>query len=162
MKVKPLLLPTMQGCHNCGECCGPAHATPEEAAVIGEYITANGIGWQEQPDVQRCGFLRGRDNQCAIYPVRPLICRMFGVVEEMPCSYHPEEARQVSVKPTELAKLGYNQAGARLLAEWFALDGGAAHSMVASIIKAIKGVQMPESWGDDLADMRALHRRKRQ
>ena len=34
---------------------------------------------------QRCGYLQ--DERCSIYRWRPLICRVYGVHEEMPCPF---------------------------------------------------------------------------
>jgi len=38
----------------------------------------------------KCAYLT--DKGCAIYPVRPGICRLFGTCKEMVCTHFPEEA----------------------------------------------------------------------
>jgi Fe-S-cluster containining protein len=95
----------MTGCVGCGECCTLVNARHDELKRIRHYMRDNGVRWQP-PEVRPsgrtdgvnpyCGFLRAQDDgtwACGIYPVRPWVCRAFGVFAEMVCSYSPEEAR---------------------------------------------------------------------
>ncbi len=39
----------------------------------------------------KCSYLT--EKGCGIYEVRPAICRLFGAIKQMSCSYFPEEAK---------------------------------------------------------------------
>jgi hypothetical protein len=43
------------------------------------------VQWFEDISVQACLFYDVRRKGCLIYPARPLICRLFGRVEWLPC-----------------------------------------------------------------------------
>lgn len=89
-------MPPMPSCHACGECCGPVSARRDEAKAVRRFCEDNGVRWEPDPASSLCGFLRTRPDgtrACAVYPVRPWACRAFGVIAEMPCSYHPEAIR---------------------------------------------------------------------
>jgi Fe-S-cluster containining protein len=43
------------------------------------------LPWFEDISREACLFLDLRDNYCLIYPARPMICRLFGRVEWLPC-----------------------------------------------------------------------------
>jgi Fe-S-cluster containining protein len=70
-------------------CCTLVMARPAEAKAIRHYAREHGVSWQQHEGI-RCGFLQ--DGQCAVYPVRPWVCRAFGVVQQLPCSRFPEDA----------------------------------------------------------------------
>ncbi len=88
-------LPAMKSCDGCAHevithaCCTIVRARPAEAKAIRHYIREHDIHWVENPGIT-CGFLQ--EGQCAIYPVRPWVCRAFGVVKQLPCSRFPEDA----------------------------------------------------------------------
>ena len=67
-------------CAGCPDCCGPVLAREEEWAAVRAWASENGIS-SVRPIIEdgdpQCGFL-GDDGRCRIYPVRPLICRMYG------------------------------------------------------------------------------------
>lgn len=86
-------------CTKCGKCCGPIGFTVLEEKNIEKYLEENAL--RVYPCVvgrtggciytfdakMRCPF--HKDNGCAIYPVRPIVCRLFGVIEggrELPCN----------------------------------------------------------------------------
>jgi Fe-S-cluster containining protein len=50
-----------------------------------------------------CRFLDKADHRCAIYPVRPWICEIFGRVEKMPCPLAPD---LVNILPSFLEETG--------------------------------------------------------
>lgn len=111
-------------CYNC-ECCTVTGCSPRERHNINRYLKEKNLGLPfvamqfgagyilpntcglKQFDFQhydvRCEYLR--DGRCAIYEVRPAICRLFGACEELACSYFPEEAK-TSVMQKELETLG--------------------------------------------------------
>lgn len=116
--------PKMPECTNCGDCCGPVTARPSEVEKIKRYVERKGIEWIPlDDDPLKCGFYQR--GLCAIYPVRPSACRMFGVVKEMPCSFFPQAAR-MSFPPKAAIASGLMALNDPLLSEHFAADGGLA------------------------------------
>lgn len=76
-------LPSMRCDDHCGRCCGPVLVTKKEFDRVVAHVKNCSIF----PRRQGCKcpwFQRGR---CAVYSVRPLICRLFGHlgVPEMTC-----------------------------------------------------------------------------
>ncbi len=80
-------------CQNCGGCCGPVEVSPLEKQIITAYCKEHNItvGSFFSPgrlllaltDEYTCPMrLNGR---CAIYEVRPLICRLQGTTSGLPC-----------------------------------------------------------------------------
>jgi len=77
------------GCDACAHhCTGNLRITRTEFAAIRDYL--GGGGWL--PVIRRptemvtpCEFQEPGGARCIIYPVRPLICRLFGLVEWLPC-----------------------------------------------------------------------------
>lgn len=74
-------LPVMRCDSGCGECCGVAPATETEFRKVEEYVRQNGVEALDQGVT--CPFYQG--GKCAVYPVRPLACRLFGHSEGMVC-----------------------------------------------------------------------------
>lgn len=92
------------GCDACGARCtaGVRIAEPEYQAIR-DYLAGSGghrarlverqpkrmpyPGTEEADGVfyQACRFRDQEAGACAIYPVRPLICRLFGHVDSLPC-----------------------------------------------------------------------------
>ncbi len=89
------------GCDECGARCttGVPMLRTEYAAIRAyvespDGVDARAVERQDKqvpyPGVQdvyyrACRFRDVEQGQCAIYPVRPLICRLFGHVEWLPC-----------------------------------------------------------------------------
>ncbi len=77
------------GCYGCARhCTGNLGITRTEFEAIRDYL--DGGGWL--PVIRRptemvtpCEFQEPGGGRCIIYPVRPLICRLFGLVEWLPC-----------------------------------------------------------------------------
>lgn len=81
-------IPSHAKCKNCGQCCGIIPAYSDEVVAIREYIVAHpgileGIGAPGSD----CPFHDSAKSRCRIYPVRPLVCRLMGVVAGMRCPY---------------------------------------------------------------------------
>lgn len=76
-----LNIPKHEKCINCGECCGIIPASEQEINSIREYITKNGIKPIIRTNKAICPFRDNEKKKCLIYPVRPVICRLFGVAK---------------------------------------------------------------------------------
>jgi len=80
------------GCTDCAlRCAGEVPMVAAEYHAIRQYL--DNQGQPVPPRRQRrwgqmmapCRFLAEDSRLCTIYPVRPLICRLFGLVEWLPC-----------------------------------------------------------------------------
>ncbi len=80
------------GCRDCASrCAGDVPMLSTEYQAIRQYLADE--GQQIPPPPRRlstqmmagCRFLDRDSRWCVIYPVRPLICRLFGLVEWLPC-----------------------------------------------------------------------------
>lgn len=81
-----LNIPKHKNCTNCGKCCGIIPASIPEINAIRDYIAVNGIEPVKRSDKTICPFRDEEHKKCLIYPVRPIICRLFGVAKgEMQC-----------------------------------------------------------------------------
>lgn len=76
-------LPVVQCDPNCGDCCGPAPCRDDEYATIATFIAEHDIQPKDNGQMT-CPFYQG--GTCAIYEVRPMVCRLFGHVDRMRCS----------------------------------------------------------------------------
>jgi Fe-S-cluster containining protein len=82
-------IPALPACDGrCWTTCGPIHMTTRERQRIrgaGTRITP----WQEavrQLPGFWCEALSG-DKRCQVYELRPVVCRLMGAVESLPCPY---------------------------------------------------------------------------
>src|SRR5271157_5835205 len=73
------VLPSMQCDEGCGECCGVIPATETEYRRVERYAKEHNIPI-EHKDNFACPFYQG--GKCAVYPVRPLACQLFGHSED--------------------------------------------------------------------------------
>jgi Putative zinc- or iron-chelating domain len=87
------------GCHECGmRCTSGIQMTDSEFAYIVAHLATldprtvlrvleqeKQVHWDEEVWREACLFYDVVDPGCLIYPVRPLICRLFGRVEWLPC-----------------------------------------------------------------------------
>lgn len=82
-------IPKMLGCDGrCWISCGPADMSDRERARIraaGYRITPRAEAAM-QAEVYWCEALT-EDRRCAVYPLRPLICRIWGTSEDRKCPY---------------------------------------------------------------------------
>lgn len=79
-KIKTL--PAM-ACEKCGECCGLVPVTETEWQRVARYAKNHGVTPVDQGVT--CPWFQG--GACAVYPVRPLPCRLFGHAIGMPCPH---------------------------------------------------------------------------
>lgn len=81
-------------CSNCGECCSDfLPVSPEDLRRIHKYVKANNIKERHNVMVSAafdvtCPFRDNVKRKCAIYSVRPAICR------EFKCDYSPTKISQ--------------------------------------------------------------------
>lgn len=75
------MLPAMKCDQGCGECCGVTPASQSEFDRVNQYARDNGI--KPADNGMTCPWYQG--GTCAVYPARPLVCRMFGHVGFMVC-----------------------------------------------------------------------------
>jgi len=77
------------GCYDCAtRCMGNLPITRTEFEAIREFIGGGGYFPTVRPAggmAAACEFADPDGPRCLIYPVRPLICRLFGLVEWLPC-----------------------------------------------------------------------------
>lgn len=71
----------------CGDCCGPVFPSLTELRNIKDWCINHHIGFRDFLDVTEngtCPYL-DQDKRCAIYPVRPFLCRILGASTDLPC-----------------------------------------------------------------------------
>lgn len=75
----------------CARHCGPiVMAQPEWERIAdrhGERVATGDLA---------CPYLAREEQACTVHPLRPLICRLWGVVETMPCPYGCEPERMLT------------------------------------------------------------------
>lgn len=73
----------MQCANGCASCCILETVAPLEAAVIAAHLAAAGPPVMPARAAHQCVFL-DRAASCAVYPVRPIICRTHGMPLQYP------------------------------------------------------------------------------
>ncbi len=79
-------------CH--ADCCGPVPLSASRLAIIKRHLSAipdsdyEALRSQKRP-VLTCAFVDTRNWSCAVYPVRPALCDLYGRVEALKCPHHP-------------------------------------------------------------------------
>ncbi len=87
------------GCHECGlRCVAGIQMTRPEFDRIVEHLRGldpsqvirvmeqeKRVAWFEDIETEACLFYDVARRRCLVYPARPLVCRLFGRVEWMPC-----------------------------------------------------------------------------
>jgi len=82
------LIPSIT-CKHCHECDGPIYWFKIEEINIRKYLEEQKIAyitWSNEMFKQNndsCPYLQ--NNKCIIYPVRPIVCRLQGLVDSLPC-----------------------------------------------------------------------------
>jgi hypothetical protein len=89
-------IPIIKCKEDCHECCGCNQWLPIEAKNILEFLKKNNITERKAKSLfDYCPYIE--NDKCLIYPVRPIICRLFGVVKKdekianIECSYAKPE-----------------------------------------------------------------------
>jgi Fe-S-cluster containining protein len=112
-------IPAMTDCRgHCWISCGPVEMSDRENQRIrgaGFRIT-NHLQARQLTETFWCEAL-GPDGRCQVYGIRPLVCRLWGAVESMPCPYgcRPQrwlsdaEGRALVAESLEIG--GYGQPG---------------------------------------------------
>lgn len=105
------LVPRLECKGKCQESCGPIDMSDRERDIIKEFCIKNNITYHHIEHVTidkllqdfaksdaelMCPFLK--ENKCSIYQVRPLICRLWGNVDSMPCLWGCKPTRMLSEK----------------------------------------------------------------
>ncbi len=108
------------GCHECGEkCAGEIKMTRLEFLRIRAYLGDRAAPAQRQRAVGEfaapCRFYDPSLPGCIVYPVRPLICRLFGLVQWLPC---PIGRRQPEVENAGAIMEWYSTQDLRTYAQW--------------------------------------------
>jgi len=76
-------------CYHCQQCSAPIMWSKPEEINIRNYLTIHHIEYITWSDEEfksyqmNCPYLN--NNRCSIYPVRPLVCRLQGLVGELYC-----------------------------------------------------------------------------
>lgn len=108
-------LPTINCKGLCVECCGPICMTDMEADRISKQVpdfplkkttigleSGQVLGEGYVSDCLRCPLL-SNEGRCTVYSIRPLICRLWGMVQSMRCPFGCTPSRWVT--PRESFKL---------------------------------------------------------
>jgi hypothetical protein len=83
-------LPRLECQGKCAESCGPITMSRVEAERIAEVAGSVPTFGADLT----CTMLR--DERCAVYAVRPAICRLWGLVESMPCLWGCKPTRYLT------------------------------------------------------------------
>jgi hypothetical protein len=123
------------GCDHCGTRCtagiqvlrGEYEAAVAELARLPAAETARVLGQEKQlpiPGTEEtytaCEFRDVEQGRCLIYPARPMICRLFGHVEWLPCPIAKVEKVVPGAVPLMQAYAGEPR---KTFADWAAEDG---------------------------------------
>lgn len=81
-------LPTLNCQGKCAESCGPIFMSRVEWERIIEAVGYEPVG---QDDLT-CPLLT-EDGRCSVYEIRPTICRLWGMVDAMPCVFGCKPSR---------------------------------------------------------------------
>ncbi len=77
-------------------------------------------------NITMCRFFDMKSRKCSVYPARPLVCRLLGHVEWMPCPI--EKIESVIITSDALALVGaYSNRRRRTFAEWKGEEGACAN-----------------------------------
>lgn len=84
------VIPEHKNCIGCGQCCGVIVTSTSEDERIKQFVKKMDVFTKQRlrsqkRDILSCQFRDELKNNCAIYPVRPLICKLFGVTKGMQC-----------------------------------------------------------------------------
>lgn len=90
-------VPAMKDCKGkCQASCGPIPISGEERRLV-EQRSGHALDWDG--DTWRCNML-SKTGYCTVYSVRPLICRIWGATERLPCSFGCTPERMLTQEET--------------------------------------------------------------
>jgi Fe-S-cluster containining protein len=73
-------------CNHCHKCCSPIVWFEPEEIIIKDYLKKNNLDKNSFLNkTNKCSFLK--NDRCAIYPVRPIVCRLQAVTSDLPCHF---------------------------------------------------------------------------
>lgn len=127
-------LEVCNGCTQCSlRCAAGTQASREEWEAIRCYVAQLSASEREAfeqtlkqskqqslgdgIEVTLCRFLDRKTNLCTIYPVRPLVCRLMGHVEWLPCPIHKIEHPMPRAAALEILEV-YAQTERHSFEEW--------------------------------------------
>lgn len=113
-------LPAIECKRLCEECCGPVMMSRIEWERIIARCGKAPAPTPEQRQRLECPMLK--DGGCSVYDIRPLICRLWGLVERMACPHGctperwltDEEAGAFLTRAEQLSRDGYRKLSAAL------------------------------------------------
>jgi hypothetical protein len=115
-------IPELKCVKGCTECCGnPAEPVKKgylpftplfwskiEAENIRRYLKEKGIKERLVVNpLEPCPYIE--NGKCLIYPARPLMCRLFGVVEDLKCPYVKPKSYITTQKANKLIQKVYKK-----------------------------------------------------
>jgi Fe-S-cluster containining protein len=115
-------IPKLKCVKGCTECCGnPAEPVKKgylpftplfwsriEVENIREYLKKKGIKERLVVNpLDPCPYIE--NGKCLIHPARPLMCRLFGVVEDLKCPYVKPKSYIKAEEATELIQKVYEE-----------------------------------------------------
>lgn len=84
-------LPTLECQGKCQESCGPIYMSRGEWERI-----KTKLGWEPKAKNLTCPMLHRASGNCRVYQERPMLCRLWGLVESMPCPWGCKPERYLS------------------------------------------------------------------
>jgi len=87
-------IPDFNCAPKCNQCCGPVPWAIVEHRVITKWMTERGVEERfTETMFDSCPYIK--DNKCSIYEIRPILCRIFGVVDtpKLMCPYRSAKDR---------------------------------------------------------------------
>ena len=94
-------LPKMRCDSECGECCTIVPVSEREIEAIREYAKLKDVVPQHNgPRTIQCPFFQG--GGCAVYPVRPMLCRLYGHSPRLQCprgynnNVNPQQEKRIN------------------------------------------------------------------
>lgn len=112
-------LPTIACQGKCVTDCGVIACSPLEAERM-RQLAGRPLTWDPATG-GTCGYLKS--GRCSVYARRPLICRVWGMVEDRPCQYGCKPSRLISALES-----------ARLFAEVDTIGGGVVTAVPRSTL----------------------------
>lgn len=124
-KIDELLadLPAFSCKPGCADCCGPVQLSRLEyhRCVKASGRTSEEVKKKMQSNLKRgnyrCPLLDTKTNRCSVYAVRPVVCRLFGIVKDEPLlrcphGYSPDSSVMLTPEQSRAILNMVNELGA--------------------------------------------------